>query len=395
MKVLLIGLVVALIIVLFVYLHDILQRKKVEHLRNTGGVDRATTRDALIAADNIILPTHRDHFTRGEILRHNILNNLNNLVIDAFTEMIADQVRIGYERTINANDLPVNPEAIFIVNRMADFPMFANFNTEEIQHAREEIIERRKEKAIANSENKIEAIREYFDEATAYANDPQNVHDNKVNKDLKRILDKIQSRYDKEEIVQQINSYIGNHPNKEQAQLADLVVQKMLEGHSFQPLNTTEDKILCVTWARSLIPENAGNKDNIQEAIYLALVDCWEHNQFVCMNGRIAKVLGSLAMVDHDPDTLVVDDQNYRNQIYKETVDIVDDEVNSALNSSNPDTVAAGRSYYELDSKPTPEIAKLKERIRSRIDQNISTYDNFSPTEQTNLKNECYVAACI
>jgi hypothetical protein len=348
------------------------------------------TKEALTTADNIILPTYTDHFQRAEIIRHNLLDNLNNFVVDAFTTIIANQIVDGYQHVANAPGLPNDPHVIFMINRMDDFPLF--FGGEALQRARTETFQQRKDRAVGKTENKMEAIKEYFNEATTYVNDPQNVHDNKVNKDLKRIYDKIAVHgYTREELVSQMTTYINTQP---QSALALATLQKMLEGHPFPTLNATEDEIVCAVWARSLHPDNVDNASNIQNSIYLALVDCWEHDTLVCQNGRIAKVMGSLSLVDNDPDVLVINDQTYRNQIYKEVVDIVDDEVNAALESDDPDVQAAGQSYYE-DAEITPEITLLKDRIKDRIDQNIATYTNFTAQEQANIKAECYVAACL
>lgn len=372
-------------------LYDSHQRYQVNKIRTNGGTSRTSTQKALTAVENIILPTYTDYFNRAEVLRYDLLNNFNGVVADAVVELFTDQITADYQRVANARNLRGDQHAMFVIDRIIDFPFMDQAQT---RQTRTEIINQRQRDAISNNDTKIEAIREYFDNATVNTNDTQNVHDSKVNKDMLYILQKINTVYDKEDVISQINEYIREQPDGDKVALALATVSKMAEGNHISTLRTTEDNVLCLVWMRSLHKDNVDVADNIQESIYLALVDCWEHNTLVCINGRCGKVIGSLGLVDSDSDLILVNTENYRNQIYKEVMDIVDEKINEALASSDPAIKLAGESYYS-DVESTEGVTKLKAEIKDSIDQNISKYTNFTSDEQMALREECYIACLI
>ena len=80
----------------------------------------------------------------------------------------------------------------------------------------------------------------------------------------------------------------------------------------------TEVEILAATWARSLIPENATNRDNIQEAILLALADSVQDGIVVCAMGRATNLISSLGGIDHDETVgIILDTTAIRNMCYE------------------------------------------------------------------------------
>jgi hypothetical protein len=103
----------------------------------------------------------------------------------------------------------LNPE--FMVHRIEDLNwhlLGGADDDEEIQHilfgfnntiathapvVRREIVEERLKNAIDSSNTKAEAIDKYFDAASQVKSDSQNVHDSKVNNDLRDTLRRLKS----------------------------------------------------------------------------------------------------------------------------------------------------------------------------------------------------------
>ena len=80
----------------------------------------------------------------------------------------------------------------------------------------------------------------------------------------------------------------------------------------------TELDVLSATWSRSLIPENAGNRDNIQEAILLALADSVQNGIVVCAMGRATNIISALGGTDHDASVgIILDTTALRNMCYE------------------------------------------------------------------------------
>lgn len=91
------------------------------------------------------------------------------------------------------------------------------------------------------------------------------------------------------------------------------VLERTLNGETMVALSAesgaqsvADEEVARVVWARSLHPRNHERKAQLQQAYFDALVDSWKPGFnsgqiMVCVQGRIMRLLGSLALNDFDP----------------------------------------------------------------------------------------------
>lgn len=404
MHTILVVVCVILIIICLFMLHDEYRRRRAAAAmaRAGGGADPAAL-EALENLNQLARPTPFDRFQRAEIQRFNLLNNETHRAPPRILQGI-----LGDYLAAVVNPMPLIP-ARFAIRRVETIDIGDDIDDIDgigaliaaldlhTPRARAADIQQRQAEAIANTDTKIEAIHEFLESSTRYTNDSQNVHDSKTNVDLRRALKLIDTPVNISAMFDDAHAYIASTDDTNVGkQYANGTLQKMAEGNYLSSLDISEDRLFALVWNRSLIPQNASRKSNIQEAIYLALKDCWEHGNIVCINGRCGKVLGSLALIDYDPSISIMNYESYRNQIYRETLDIIDFELDAAGNSDDQAMVEAADAYYSTEDVPeTPAMAKLRTQIRKAIDKNIDAYDNLTLEEKNKIREECYISAIL
>lgn len=413
------------------------RRKKSENLLNTSaGTFDESARAALTELTRIGDPNADDYFRRGNIFQYNILEGnmrggrgenrndrrdrhlaVGHIVRDYTDALVGMRGRLGAV----GEDRDLNPD--FMVHRIEDLnwnlrpfanedmeiqQMLMGFNDTVTTHApavRREIIHERRNRAIAAANTRTEAIDNYFDAATQFTNDAQNVHDSKVNNDLRDTLrriknDNINPRDAIDEAREYIESEYGRDPmNRAKVANALRILDKISEGENIGTFNEREDNIFAYTWSRCAHPRNRDNSELMREAVINSLADGIENGNQVCINGRTGRVLNSLVMLDYDTNVAsgVMTFEAYKNQIFQETKTIIGQEIERARNSNDAKLRAVGEAYDgdEVEIDETVDI-KFKNEIKQEIDRNFEKYDTkLNETEINNLKQECYVYATI
>jgi len=136
----------------------------------------------------------------------------------------------------------------------------------------------------------------------------------------------------------------------------------------------------------------------MREAIVNALADSIEGGNQVCINGRCARVLNSLVTLDYDENVgAAMTFEAYKNQIFQETKEIINQELDRALASTNDKLRAVGEAYEGSDVEVDSTVEEqFKQEIKQEIDRNMEKYeDKLTPAEIDNLKQECYVYATL
>jgi len=404
---------------------DAYYRKKADNDKQKSGgtMDRYATQ-AIDDLNNIVRPAINDHFARAEIIRFNMLDNdigahptLANIALNEYLDAMVMAIELG---GIIGNNLVNNdainqpnqhiingPETMFMVHRVNDFgpiefmiaigdllPIATRQSTENLQA-----------EAIATSNNRKEAIDTYFDKVQHYTNDPQNSHDPAVNNDLRKTLAAINDpTVDSQQMIEDARQAIAERS------LSDIDRQKALQalniaaqGANISTLDSNEREVFAQVWNRSLISDNRDNKEDMQSAIISSLIDSISPNTGlpVCINGRCARYIGALAVLDSDQSIgKVMTIEAYRNQIYQETNKIIEEAIDRAAHeSTSPATKRAGLSYtdttIDVDELETAEALKtLKADIKKKIDDNINKYD-LSETTKKLIRSECYISAIL
>jgi hypothetical protein len=346
-----------------------------------GGGNNEDADAALGLLQAIARPTQEDHFMRAELMRYNRFeNDMANIQAAILGDIIQHYMAAAADNTV-----PMDIPRIFVINRLEDFVPLMQGLGPAVEQARAQDIATRQQEAVANTDTKIDALHEYFENATTYTNDRQSVHDSKANDDLRKSLRAIQKEVDVTAMITEAHMYLnGNAP-------ATAALAKMAEGNHIGTLGTTEDRVFALVWARSHAPGN--DPEDIRNAIRLALEDCWENGHLVCINGRCGRVIGALVGIDVNPEINVMTTEAYRNQIYQECIKLIDATLAEAKQTE--EMRVAADAYYD-DVEPEPEqAARLRDRLRKRIDILVDSYTNFTIDERQRLKEECYIAAIL
>ena len=411
-------------------------RRDAEHfLKKSSGVFDNCAHAALYTLATVNDPVPQDYFMRGYILRHNVLgednitdtvhrrrtmgavvNNYDNAIQGMlrgrrgggeYTNdfMLREMERIQTTQT-NLHDI----EDVVIQQLLMNLATQVTAASPVIRKA---TINERIQKAADTSTTRSEAVEKYFDSATVFTDDKQNVHDSKINSDLRIVLNKIKSENkgelppgDKTQVdktLNEIREYITNtyqHENKDhRAKDAIKGLDKAREGGYISSYNDNEDRILAHVWKRTTHPLNADNTEKMKEAIVTSLADGIENNTQVCINGRCSRVLNSLVTLDYDPDVSsgVMTLEAYRNQAFQETKKIITDSIERAKKSDDKIMREVGEAYDNCEpSLHAKEEEQFKNSVKEEIDENLRSYTHkLNANELSALQTECYAYATI
>lgn len=399
-------------------------------ISKSAGVFDKSARKAYELIEHINQPLPIDHYHHGNITYHNILegnlhnnrgaavgvlNNYTNAIIgmrrrrDPINRMMIDDVENIYteQQRLMRND-HINYDILDMITtedialQLALMTLGDTIN-ENAPIIRTDTINDRIERAKEDSATRVEAVNKAFDEATVYSNNPQNVHDSKVNSDLRAVLDKLKSTAPinicPNECIREITDYINASEddfisrNREQALRG---VNKAAEAIYISTFADTEQNILAYTWERCKHKRNSANELLMKDAVVTALIDGIENSTQVCINGRCARILNSLATLDYDYDisTGALTLEAYRNQIFQETKLIINREIDNAMNNDMKDVVEA---YNNGDISSDKEMERIfLNKMKSEIDLNLSSYEQkISNDDMKKIKYECYAYALI
>jgi hypothetical protein len=253
--------------------------------------------------------------------------------------------------------------------------------------------------AVDGSETKAEVLDKFFDSSINYTSDPQNVHDGKVNADLRATLERLRCVVDPRREISDLVDYARECGlSKNKIAIINSVLERVREGNYISTFADHEDKILSYVWKRCSHPENAGREVLMKDAVLTALLDCVENGNIVCINGRTGRLLNCFVTLDFDEEVSrgAMTFEAYRNQIFQETKTILDDCILRAVNSGDPDMRAVGESYDSGAEAPEEAEQKFLARAKQLVDDNIDMYaGKLSVAELQNVRSECHVYLAV
>jgi hypothetical protein len=260
-----------------------------------------------------------------------------------------------------------------------------------------EMLQQRAEVAANTTDTKQEAVDQFFTESIKYTNDRQNVHDPKVNNDLRDTLSKIYVKLSADELnelMREIREAVNASPKCANATLA-------LDRFTAEVVSTFDcrnDEILACAWRRCAHPLNHERQTEMQNAIIDALADCVENDAVVCVNGRCARILGALVLLDFDETVGRASTfEIYKNQILEESNGILNDTIEELSGSSDNELSLAARSYR--DPSLTPDDAaelRFKQIVMDKIIENINKYEKqLSLSDRDKITEYCSAALSI
>ena len=294
--------------------------KRSRQKKNKKPKDKATI--AKVIVDNIFggdISLKRDdiNLTKEAAINYNeaireidiIDNNFNNIMTEAdnFRRRLGNLLFDDLPEVIILNGQP-RDEFFMILTELND-----NIGTKQEIHTTQIRNEAKKEAASLNQPADI-VIDKFVKNMQTHTNDSQNSHDSFVNKEINKTLYIIendpnqpptQSIHDTIiDIKNRIRESDVSDSKKNQAYNAlDVIIAKNQEMSTYG--NKKELDIINLIWARSDHPNNSENSNNIKDSIIDSLIDInerngWGENPTVCANGRMSRIVNSLASLDYN-----------------------------------------------------------------------------------------------
>lgn len=398
------------------------------YTRSDGTFD-AAARLALDRVRHQPRPTASDHYVAGSIISHNILgqesmptmalneetrrrldlhaqvaNHYNNAISKIETEnsytIEQDIVEVPqppppeeinpmimmYEMIIHAGEglrQTINNAPFMIGFLTADELEILQIMDTELQHAaedaRDNLINRRQAVSRTNAPTRASAAETYFSMASAATNDLQNSHDSSVSACLSAIVDRLRSEQGNEPLpsIHTITAELQSYGPAWKIRDAMQVIEKTKEGNRIVSLNLTDDECLRRIWARTSHPKNASSKENMRQAVFDALADCWEvglgGRHIVCINGRISRLLSSLVLLDFDERNWEIRRlEEFKSDIFNLTKNVLTETAkNVASNSVDVEKQKAAKSYLASTTAELESIGEISDQAMASLNKDM------------------------
>lgn len=175
------------------------------------------------------------------------------------------------------------------------------------------------------------------------------------------------------------------------------VVERARNGEVSSSAAASDAEALCLVWARADDPRNAPRRAQLRQAAFDALVDSWdrgigaEHIQ--CVDGRISRVVGSLAWLDCDAQNWDVRRlEQHKNEVFTAAERVIKAAAEeAAAQDADPARRAVGRAYLaataaelEAAGAVSPEAeaawaAETRARIAAAVDEYAAAHPGAIP----------------
>lgn len=309
----------------------------------------------------------------GDYEQHNIRIDHD---IPEIRELIAEDLMVrqletlGQEVTINYNAVDVH-----------DMQNLRNIELLQpgIQRNRRKTAPKIPNIKILGDENK----NKFFKNITTWTSDTQNVHDshltNDVDKSYQKIIVGLPKLIDASfEITNLKNELMTMSTNgtitKDIYENALKTINSMRPDSVYSKIGESESNILANIYRRINIPSNLNRRKDLIHSLAINLSNAVERNNVsnmpVCVSGRVASAISSLAYLDSDPDIGILKTKEaIRNEVfqtaYHEYKSILDESSKSADNviKKGADDIQSGDD--------SPESRKLEDDIKLRIEARL------------------------
>lgn len=377
---------------------------------SSGGFD-GYAKAALEDLTRIRNPTAADYFQRGDLVLYHGLNGemrrgpAAQRALNEVTRNYTNAMNAGLEQRVGRHE----PE--FMLHRMEEFgtnlaeqhmlldgvmQLFVNTLEVKAPLLRQATVIDRRDRAINETSTRADAMQMALSSAIKYTSDAQNVHDGKVNADLRDTLSRLKATAgdaDPSASIDAAAAYIDGD-NKDALTTLALIRQKNYIG----TFGESEDKIFSAVWERCSHTKNKKMKSLMRDAVITALADSVENGVPVCINGRCSRLLSSLVTLDYDDKVGgAMTFEAYRNQIFQDIKHIVDREICTMKESDSAVDQAVGAAYETGEEcKHTDAETAFKTQLKREIDLDIDAYvDKLTAGEIATIKEECYIYATI
>ena len=436
MKNYIIILIAITIILILVYLYLTSIRKKVnkfiEHYKyrrvsneakNTSGIESAKLS---YLASNLLLNSTKsdDNQTSNNMINQHKVDALESLNTNDIVDSINDMFdRRGEPR----RNIGVN--AMVIINDVFDHAV-DNRNTLLAVEAADKrnIAIKSRQDIIFNQTKKdsnLEKSVTFLQTGEQNTNDLQNTHDTGVLANLRGVIMRLRESSSKksaenefsnitpnyDDVINEIIKFMNDNlwrfskstPNKVKQTL-----ETIKNGNTAIALKISDKEALYLVWQRIKDPKNSSNALNMKEALIHALKDCVEHDNVVCVNGRIAQIFGSLVLLDYDKRNWgILKLEQHKNEIYQLAANLIKESINKRVSICVGDDKIAAQAYQAQNANDLSYVnpvaeEKLKVELKGELldmidnyvkEANINSPNIFPPPQISAIKIE--VAAAV
>jgi hypothetical protein len=252
----------------------------------------------------------------------------------------------------------------------------------------------------------------YLDLSQRHTSDPQNSHDSGVNAAKRAIVARLRAEQGGGELLPTLDEIAAElrrlggdfsrdprtaQPRPELVEKALAVVDRARGGERSAAARASDAEVLRRVWARADDPRNAGARSAMRQAAFDALVGAWEPGlggeQIQCVDGRISRLVGSLATLDCDPrNGHVARLEHHKNEIFAlAAAEIRAAAAAAAEQDDEPALRDVGRAYLAETQAELQSIGALDEeaerawtgaaraRVERAIDARLAEIERTSP----------------
>jgi hypothetical protein len=254
------------------------------------------------------------------------------------------------------------------------------------------IVQERAKEAHQSSDNKRQQVEAFLNLSIQHNEDKQNTHDSCVTNDAIPIVNLLRSTQKGmvlpqfQPLCNEIKAMSQNRPHV--AQTLDHITAHQQNVYK---LNISDKECLQRVWLRAQDKDN--DTQTIQQNIIKALDDCVEHDNVVCVNGRVIKILGALVCADHDKRFWKLNSlEEYKNEVFELTRQKIDEVAKTYITHKRLSDAARtylGESNVEDDDPNMIELTVLiKQEVSSMIDKYGLEHPNISQYIMDGIKRE-------
>ena len=266
----------------------------------------------------------------------------------------------------------------------------------------------------------------FLDLSQRNTSDSQNSHDVSVNAAKRAVIERLRREQPPLKdlaTLDQIDATIradsdalsrdpaSGKPRPARTERALAVVGRARGGERSAAAGADDEEVLRRVWARSDHPTNRERQGLLRQAVYDALVDCWERgiqgDRIQCVDGRIGRLISSLTLLDFDERTWCMKRlEQHKNDVYAKTQQVIHAAASeAAAQAGDPALRKVGQSYLaatraELEAlgpiDPAAEaafVAATHARIERMVDEHVAALDQIAlgtipPHAMEGLKRE-------
>lgn len=262
---------------------------------------------------------------------------------------------------------------------------FGNLNVlrEIVEQRQTELITERRDAARVATKGKAAATIDYVKRTEVHRSDEQNVHDPGVLAHAKGIVDRIKADFAasetatispkfaiRDELMENADKYSSGRTLIFEEVM--IVFNRLSPDNKIIKLGISDEECLSLIWSRANIPENAANRDNIKQAVFDALYDCWETvytgREIVCATGRTLRLISALTTLDHDNrnwEMTVMDE--HKNEIMELVGVRIIDVAKREKTNADPDIKRAAYYYLAETKEQLDAVGDVSEEAEEKL----------------------------